>query len=350
MDYIDLRSDTVTRPTPAMRRAMAEALVGDDGYGDDPTVKELEALAASLVGKEAALFVPSGTFGNELALFTHCRRGDEVVLSDDCHIVQHEAGASAVIAGVQLRTVRSEGGAITLDSFLDRRRDSDDVHALRTGLLCLENATSGGRAVPIAAMAPVAEAARSSSVPVHLDGARIFNAAVALGVKAADIALHADSVMFCLSKGLAAPVGSMLAGTAAFIEEARHKRFIMGGQLRQAGVLAAAGLVALREELPRLHDDHETARMLAKSIASIPTIDVDIESIQINMVFFRCISAAKPGSPAVDPGAAVAALRERGVLVNPPHQGIWRIVAHRDVPPSRAGEIAVAFREVFGGH
>jgi threonine aldolase len=344
-----LRSDTVTRPTPSMRKAMAEAVVGDDGYRDDPTVRELEALSSTLLGKEAALFVPSGSFGNELAVFTHCERGDEVILAEDCHIVQHEAGAAAVIGGVQLRTVAPEADSIPADAVLDRLRDPSDYHAPRTGLVCLENATSRGRVATLKAMDGPSEAARSAGVPVHLDGARIFNAAIALGAKPSDIAARADSVMFCLSKGLAAPIGSMLAGKRDFIEEARKKRKVMGGQLRQCGVLAAAGLVALREELPRLGEDHETARMLARSIASIPAIDVDIESVHINMVFFRHIAAAKPGSPALDGSVIVEGLRKRGILVNPPHQGVWRIVAHRDVPSSRAGEIALAFREAFQG-
>jgi threonine aldolase len=349
MDMIDLRSDTVTRPTASMRKAMAEAPVGDDGYGDDPTLRELEALSASLLGKEASLFVPSGSFGNELAVFTHCGRGDEVILTEDCHIVQHEAGAAAVIAGVQLRTVASEEDSIPADAVLDRLRDPSDYHAPHTGLVCLENATSRGRAASLKAMDGPSSAARSSGVPVHLDGARIFNAAIALGVSPAAIAERADSVMFCLSKGLAAPVGSMLAGKSDFIAAARKKRKIMGGQLRQGGILAAACLVALREELPRLGEDHETARMLARSIASIPSIDVDLESVHINMVFFRHLAAAKPGSPDPDGRAVVEELRKRGVLVNPPHQGVWRIVAHRDVPSSRVGEIALAFREAFQG-
>jgi threonine aldolase len=345
MDMIDLRSDTVTRPTASMRAAMAQAEVGDDGYGDDPTVKELEAMGASLLGKEAAVFVPSGTFGNQLAIFTHCRRGDEVILGEGCHIVQHESGAAAVIAGVQLRCIKEDADILPTDAVVDRLRGPGRQPA--TGLLCLENASSGGRAISLKAMDSPVQAARAAKVPVHLDGARIFNAAIALAVKPSDIAARADSVMFCLSKGLSAPVGSLLCGSAEFIRQARAKRAIMGGQLRQAGILAAAGLVALREGLPRLREDHETAKMLGRSIASIPSLDVDIESIHINMVFFRHIAAAKPGSPIARPEDIVAGLQQRGILVNPPDHGIWRLVTHREVPPERIGEIALALREVF---
>ena len=243
---IDIRSDTVTRPTDAMRAAMAQADVGDDVYGDDPTINRLEALGAQMLGKEAALFVPSGTFGNQLALFTWCRRGTEVILGDECHIVVHEAGAPSVIAGVQTRCVPNPGGVLAPQEILRRLR-RQDLHAPATSLICLENAHSAGRAVALADMDAVRAIADEWKLPVHLDGARIFNAAAALGCSARDIAARADSVMFCLSKGLCAPVGSLLAGTKEFVDAARLKRKVMGGGMRQAGILAAAGIIALNE-------------------------------------------------------------------------------------------------------
>ena len=264
MQYIDLRSDTVTWPTPAMRKAMAEAPVGDDVYGDDPTMNELEERAAARVGKEAALFVPSGTFGNQLALFSWCPRGSEVILGEQCHIIQHEAGAASVIAGVQVRPVDAPDGALDPGAVRARVR-SEDIHHPVTSLVCMENAHSSGRVVPLAAMDAVYALARSRGLPVHLDGARLFNAATALGVSAAEVAARADSVMFCLSKGLCAPVGSMLAGPHDFIAQARKKRKIMGGGLRQAGVLAAAGLIALDEMTKRLAEDHANARELGRA-------------------------------------------------------------------------------------
>ena len=220
---IDLRSDTVTGPTDAMRKAMANAEVGDDVYGDDPTVNSLEQLGAELAGKEAAVFVPSGTFGNQLALFTWCERGSEVSLGEECHIIQHEAGAAAVIAAVQTRTVSAPDGVLRPDAIRQRVRKGD-FHAPATSLVCLENAHSLGRAVRLADMDGARAGADEWGLPIHLDGARLFNAAVALGVEARDIAARADSVMFCLSKGLCAPVGSLLAGTRDFVDAARRKR------------------------------------------------------------------------------------------------------------------------------
>ena len=320
MDYIDLRSDTVTWPTDEMRRAMANAKVGDDVYGDDPTVIELEALAASLTGKEAALLVPSGTFGNQLALFTHCPRGSEVILDENCHIVQHEAGGAAVIAGVQLRAVATAHGCLSWDNVATRIR-STDIHYPPTSLVCIENAHSNGRVFSLEGMDEPVGAARSEGVPVHLDGARLFNAATALGVPAADIARRADSVMFCLSKGLCAPVGSMLAGSREFIDKARRKRKIMGGGMRQAGVIAAAGILALGPMRERLKEDHRHAKALAAGLALLPGVTVDVDAVDINMVYFTM-------SPAPDPDRFVTHMRSRGILVNPPEGGKLRFVCH----------------------
>ena len=320
MNYIDLRSDTVTWPTPAMRSAMAKAPVGDDVYGDDPTINELEALAAGMVGKAAALFVPSGTFGNQLALFSWCPRGSEVILGEQCHIIQHEAGAASVIAGVQTRTVDAPDGMPGLGA-IEARIRGDDIHYPPTSLICLENAHSSGKVVSLSYMREVAALAKARGLPIHLDGARLFNAAAALGVPASDIAANADSVMFCLSKGLCAPVGSMLAGSKDFIDRARRRRKIMGGGMRQAGILAAAGIIALRDMSGRLAEDHEKARYMASLLAKLPGFEVDGNSLDINMVFFKTPKG-------FDGAGLVSRLAGKGVLINPPEGGLCRFVAH----------------------
>jgi len=344
MEYIDVRSDTVTWPTPAMREAMADAAVGDDVYGDDPTVNELEAYAARLVGKEAALFVPSGTFGNQLALFAWCPRGTEVVLGEDSHIIQHEAAAAAVIAGVQTRTVPAPDGIIAPEAIRARLR-TPDIHHPDTSLLCLENAHSSGRTVPLAAMDAARKVADEAGIPIHLDGARLFNAAVALGVPASVIASRVDSVMFCLSKGLCAPVGSMLAGPASFIADARRKRKVMGGGLRQAGVLAAAGLIALKDMAGRLGTDHRNAKLLAAKLAAIPGVSADPAASDINMVFFAVPALADDAKAA----GIVDAMKARGVLINPPHGGVFRFVTHYWIDEEKIETIASAFAEALNG-
>ncbi|AUS96953.1 low-specificity L-threonine aldolase [Clostridium thermosuccinogenes] len=321
MKFIDLRSDTVTQPTQEMREAMYKAEVGDDVYGDDPTIRELEEYAAHLVGKEASLFVPSGTFGNQLALFTHCRHGDEVILGDDCHIVAHEVGASSVIAGVQLRTLQSRKGALDPDEVRSKIR-GEDIHFPRTGLICLENAHSNGRVIPLENMEKIYGIAREHGIPVHLDGARLFNAATSLGIDAAEIAKYCASVMFCLSKGLCAPVGSMLAGSSSFIEKARKGRKLMGGGMRQAGFLAAAGLVALKKMRLRLKEDHDNAALLGRELAKIPGIKVFTDDIQINMVYFDMRDTGDDGSK------LVKELLKEGIKINGPENGIMRFVTN----------------------
>lgn len=341
---IDLRSDTVTFPTSAMRRAMADAEVGDDVYGDDPSVRKLEELGAELSGKEAALFVPSGTFGNQLALFTWCPRGSEVLLGEDSHIIQHEAGAASVIAGVQTRPVPDSGGIPAVRELAARCRRRD-LHAPATSLICVENAHSLGVAAPPAAMDAVLAFAHEQGLPVHLDGARLFNAAAALNCSARDIAARADSVMFCLSKGLCAPVGSLLAGPGDFIKEARLKRKIMGGGMRQAGILAAAGIIALKCHPSLLENDHRRARVLEQELAAIP--GTAAERGEINMVFFcseRRFASAE---------TAAALFREHGVLINPPEQteAGWkfRLVTHYWIGDAEIEEAAGACRAVLGG-
>jgi len=342
MNTIDLRSDTVTWPTPEMRRAMAEAPVGDDVYGDDPTVNGLETFAATLVGKEAALFVPSGTFGNQLALFTWCPRGSEIILGEDCHIIQHEAGGAAVIAGVQTRTIPAPSGILDPVAVQARIR-SDDIHHPVTSLVCIENAHSSGCVVPLTAMDAIQGVAKKHGIPVHLDGARLFNAATALGVPATQVAARADSVMFCLSKGLCAPVGSMLAGPKSFIDLARRKRKIMGGGMRQVGILAAAGMIALREMTLRLGEDHANATLMARELAKIPGVSLDASTVEINMVFFRMEGVAK--KPELG-ARIVTGLAERGILINPPSDGVFRFVTHYWIDRERALKVVAALAKL----
>ncbi|MEA4960454.1 low-specificity L-threonine aldolase [Lutispora sp.] len=324
MRYIDLRSDTVTMPTAEMRKAMFEAEVGDDVYGDDPTINRLERLAADIVGKEAAIFVASGTMGNQLGVMTHTVRGDEIILGENAHIAVHEVGAAAVLSGVQLRTIKSSDD-ILYPELVEKAIRSDDIHEPRTGLICLENALANGTVVPLEVMKKVYELAVKRGIPVHLDGARLFNAAAALGVTAADIAQYTDSVQFCLSKGLCAPVGSILAGTRAFINRARKNRKLLGGGMRQAGFLAAAGIIALQDMTKRLGEDHENARYLGKRLLEIPGIELNPDKIQINMVFFKL------NRPDFDPNLLVSKFFDKGIKINGEEGGLFRFVTNNDV-------------------
>lgn len=282
--WIDLRSDTVTTPTPAMRQAMMDAVVGDDVFSDDPTINELEALCAKMLGKEAAVFCPSGTFSNQLALYTHCTRGDEVILDQFSHIVQHESGASAVISGVQLYTLRGKNGVWNLDD-LKQAIKQRTISTTRTKLVCIENSFNGA-VLPLSYMKQVYEIAKDHGLAVHLDGARIFNAATALGVDVSQLAQYADSISVCLSKGLAAPVGTLLVGNHKFMEEARWKRKQMGGGMRQVGILGACGILSLTEMTKRLHEDHQLASYLATRLQEVKGLTIDFSQRDINMVFF----------------------------------------------------------------
>lgn len=287
MNYIDLRSDTVTLPTDEMRRAMFEAQVGDDVYQDDPTINKLEALAAKMVGKEAAMFVPSGTMGNQVSIMTHLReRGNEIIVSDECHVVAHEVGAAAVLSQAFARTLHYENGIPEPEKIRAAVR-GENIHFPKTGLICLENPLASGKVVPLSVMAEVRKIADEKNIPIHMDGARLFNAATALGVEASEIVKYVDSVMFCLSKGLCAPVGSMVAGSAEFIERARKNRKLLGGGMRQAGFLAAAGIIALEKMTKRLDVDHANAKYMAKKLSEMDGISIDLDSVEINMVFFK---------------------------------------------------------------
>jgi threonine aldolase len=286
MHKIDLRSDTVTLPSPAMREAMANAELGDDVYGEDPTVNKLEALAAAKLGKEAALFTSSGTQGNLLAIMTHCQRGDEYIVGQTAHAYRYEGGSAAVLGSIQPQPLDFEpDGTLSLSKVKAAIKPHDSASAC-TRLLCLEN-TQAGKVLPLDYLAEAGALARSHGLTLHLDGARVFNAAVKLKVDVQEITRHFDTVSTCLSKGLAAPVGSILGGPKDYIKTARRWRRIVGGGMRQAGVLAAAGIIALTEMVERLEDDHRHARRLAEGLAEIPGFDLDPTETQTNMVFFK---------------------------------------------------------------
>ena len=322
MRVVDLRSDTVTLPTPEMRRAMAEAEVGDDVLGEDPTVNRLEAMAAETLGKEAALLVSSGTMGNLTAILAHCERGDEVIAGDMSHICRAEGGGASVLGGVALQPVRNDQrGMLDPDDVAAAVRP-DNVHYPRTGLVALENTHNicGGAVLTPEDVKAVADVARAHDVPVHLDGARIFNAAVYLEAPVAELVRDADTVTFCLSKGLGAPVGSVLCGSPETIGKARRWRKVLGGGMRQAGIIAAAGIVALETMVERLADDHGNARRLAQGLAEIPGVEIDPDSLPTNVVFLK-----------VTNGSSVELARRlavRGVKVGDRGGGAWRLVTH----------------------
>jgi threonine aldolase len=339
--YIDLRSDTVTLPTPEMREAMARAEVGDDVYRDDPTVNRLEELAARTLGKEAALFVPSGTMGNQLCVMTHIRPGNEIIVGAASHIVHYEAGAAAKLSGAAYALVDNPDHFIYGQDVRRLVRPGGNVHYPGTALLCLENALCDGNVVPLAELRAAADAAHELGLKVHLDGARIFNAALALGVPASAIAACADSVMFCVSKGLCAPVGSLVCGTAEFVEKARYNRKILGGGMRQAGVLAACGLIALEKMTGRLSADHENARVLGDRLSEIQGISVNRERIRINMVFW------KTEIPGFDGDGLVSFMLKRGIKISEGPE--YRFVTHNDVSREDIDTVTSALREYVAG-
>jgi len=335
MKTIDLRSDTVTRPTPGMRKAMAEAVVGDDVYGEDPTVRKLEETAAEMTGHEAGLFVTSGTQGNLLALLCHCRRGEAVILGNQSHILNYEGGGMAALGGILPLSTEDTGGLPETSSVLRWVRPAN-VHFAPAKLLCLENTHNreGGNASAPLAFQKLVTAAKDHGLAVHLDGARIFNAAIAWDVDVKTYTGLVDSVQFCLSKGLGAPVGSLLCGRKSFIEEARHWRKVVGGGMRQSGVLAAAGLVALKENLSRLSEDHENAAILAEQLEESEHLFVETCPRRTNMVYFQI---CKEGLTAEE---LARRCRLKGVLFNPVSAKRVRLVTHLDVSRSDVREAA----------
>ena len=339
---VELRSDTFTQPTESMRQAMATAELGDDVWDEDPTVHRLQARAAEMVGKEASLFVPSGTMGNLCALLSHTTPGDEVILEIDSHVFQNEVAGGAVVGGLQLRPLETADGRIQPEQVRRAIREPD-IHEPRTGLLCLENTHNrkGGICLTPRQTAAVAAVAHEAGFPVHLDGARVFNASVALGLDVRELTGPVDSVMFCLSKGLSAPVGSMLAGSASFIERARRMRKMLGGGMRQAGVLAAAGLISLNEMVDRLADDHRNARRLAEGLQGLPGIDIDLARVETNMVFGDC-------RPPLTAREFIQRCREQGVLLDLASTYRWRMVTHRGVSAEDIDYAIDAVRRAMG--
>jgi threonine aldolase len=344
MHIIDLRSDTITKPTPAMRRAMAEAEVGDDVFGEDPTVNRLEELAAGRMGKEAGLFVASGTMGNLVSLLVQCSRGDEVIVGDQAHTYYYEQGGMAALGGIQPRVVRNQpDGTLDLAEVAAAIRD-DNVHFPRTRLITVENTHNrcGGSPLTVEYMRALAALARRHGLRVHLDGARIFNAAVALDVDARELTADADSVTFCLSKGLGAPVGSVVCGSKAFIAEARRARKVVGGGMRQAGVIAAAGIVALEQMVDRLAEDHANAHRLAAGLAELPGIQVEEVPLRTNILYFNIVRPDLTGNQ------LVARLAEQGVRLLALGPRRLRAVTNYHVTAADIEAALTAFRAVLG--
>ena len=342
-DVVDLRSDTLTLPTPEMREAMARAEVGDDVWGEDPTVRRLETLAAERLSKDAALFVTSGTQGNLVSVLAHTRPGQEVLLDAHAHIFNSEVASAAVIGGVQMRPTQTERGFLSPAQVREALRPAD-IHVPPTGLVCLENTHNrhGGTCCSPEEISAVAAVAHEAGVPLHLDGARIFNAAVALKRPARDFAREVDSVTFCVSKGLGAPVGSLVCGSTEFIARARRARKMLGGGMRQAGIVAAAGIVALERMVDRLAEDHVNARALAEGLIRLPRIAVDLASVETNIVIMRI---DRPGGA----GELVAGGAARKIKLHAMSPTFIRCVTHKDVDADDVARARDAFKEITKG-
>lgn len=344
MEYVDLRSDTVTKPTPEMREAMAEAEAGDDVYRDDPTVNRLEAMAAERLGKESAIFVPSGTMGNLLALMVHCQRGDEVIVGNKSHVYLNEAGGMSALGGIQPCPVPNQkDGTLALDDIRASIR-TEDVHHPITRLVCVENTQNICGGVPLSAdyTRQVGELARENGLALHIDGARIFNSVAAQNVDVKELVAPADSVMFCLSKGLVAPIGSMLVGSDKFIARARHLRKMLGGGMRQVGVIAAAGLISLEKMTDRLGEDHLRARKLADGLRKIEGVILDEGTPHTNMIFFNLAEDAPLNAPQV-----AERMKEHGILVDPDDWRRFRLVTHYWVDEAAVEKTISAFEKVL---
>lgn len=338
---IDMRSDTVTSPTESMREAMARAEVGDDVYGEDPTVIELERYVADLFGKEAALFVTSGTQGNAVAIMAHTNPGNLIYCDSRAHVGHYEAAGHAVLAGVTLEKIWCERGILT-GSAVEAAIEPADVHLAEPALIWIENTnnSAGGTCTSVEEMANLADVAGRYNLKIHVDGARIFNAATRLGIGVKELTAQADTVQFCLSKGLGAPVGSMVVGSQKFIKAAHRKRKILGGGMRQAGVIAAAGLIALKEIPPLIEQDHRNAQTLGAGIADISGLIINPDEIETNLVFFRY------EEDTIDPAKFVKQLAERGVLVGSDRKGISRVCTHHQISADDVQSALSAMREV----
>jgi len=327
---IDLRSDTVTRPSQAMREAMMKAEVGDDVFGEDPTINQLEQMTADMLGKEAAVFVASGTMANQIAIKTHTQPGDEVILESKSHSYNYESGAIAAFSGVQVMPLQGERGVITAEQVEEAIRPVGNPHFAITRLIILENTHNrgGGKVFPIEEMQRINEAALKHDLKMHLDGARIFNACVETGIDVSEYTSLFDSISFCLSKGLGAPVGSLLAGSTEYIQYARRYRKLVGGGMRQAGILAAAGIYALRHNIDRLKEDHENARLLAQTIRETEGLNLVYDAVETNMIYFTFENKSIPAQKIVDK------LKEKNILVNPVNDYIIRMVSNLGVERS----------------
>jgi len=341
--WIDLRSDTVTLPSDEMRRAMASAEVGDDVYGEDPTVNRLEARAAEIFGREAAIFVPTGTMGNQIAIKLHTHPGQEILCEERGHIFNYEMAMLSWFSGCVARPVAAPQGILSWD-LLAPKISPASYYVAQTGLIELENThnMAGGTVTPVAAMEEICQRAHERNLPVHLDGARVFNAAAFLGKPVAEITRSFDTVMFCLSKGLGAPVGSMLVGTKNLIGRARSIRKALGGGMRQAGILAAAGLIALEHGPARLHEDHAMARMLAEGVAGIPGIEIDLATVQTNIVIFDVSDTGKSSTE------ITAALKEQGVLAGTVNPQLIRFVTHLNISKAQCERALSGLRSICG--
>ena len=343
MKPIDLRSDTVTHPTEAMRSAMAGAVVGDDVFGEDPTLNDLEALAAEKTGKQAAVFVPSGTMGNLISVLAHCARGDEVILGDRSHIFLNEVAGMSALGGIHPHIIpNNDDGTLPLDVMEKAVRHSD-IHYPPTHLICLENTHNYCQGAPLTPeyMQEVAGFAEKHSLKIHLDGARIFNAAVALNIEVSLLVRHVDSVMFCLSKGLSAPVGSLVCGTEEFIWKARKLRKMVGGGMRQAGHLAAAGRVALENQIERLKIDHQLARELANGLAGITGFELNLQQVKTNIIFFQL------NHPKVGPDELLSHLESEEIKILMIEPGIFRAVLHREISQDQIVKVLEVCRSLL---
>jgi threonine aldolase len=331
---IDLRSDTVTQPTPAMREAMYHAEVGDDVYGEDPTINRLQELAAERTGKEAALFVPSGSMGNIAAMLTHAGRGRSIIVGDESHIYRYEGGGASTLGGSPMYVVPTlRDGMLNLDRVSAEIADESDDHIAPTAVVCIENTHNrcGGTVLSVQQIEAIADMAHARGVAVHMDGARIFNAAIALGIPVSELARPVDSLMFCLSKGLSAPVGSLLAGSKDFIHRAHRTRKLLGGGMRQAGILAAAGIVALEQMVERLAEDHEHSKQLAHGLADYPQIDIDPERVVTNILRFTLRDSQQQKLSEAQTAQFLEKAREHGVLMGSMGDGLIRAVTHYGV-------------------
>jgi len=339
---VDLRSDTFTKPSPAMREAIAKAEVGDDVFGEDPTTNLLQEKVAAMMGKEAGLFVSSGTMGNQVAINALTQPGDEVILESDSHIFYYEAGAPALLSGVQLRTLPGMHGILTPNQVEEAIR-SDNLHFPPTRLVCLENThnRAGGRIYPIEYMREIRRRTQKRGIKMHLDGARLWNASVATGISLKEYARYFDSVTVCFSKGLGAPVGSMLVGDRDFIARARRYRKIYGGAMRQVGILTAAALYAVENNIQRLADDHRNARTLAEAVASLPGISLDLDSVQTNILIMKITNAKYTALQAEED------LKKEGILVLALGPAMLRAITHLDVSEEGIAKAIATFRKVF---